>query len=338
MCVLLHLSDIEIKFFVSGGKDKNIILWDIESDKPLKTLSGHKGVINTLLYLKHYKDGKFIASSSLDTFIRIWNIPKGQCYLVLSNHIDDIVNICHIPSYSINNLMSASKDKTIKIWDLNETDFLKLIKVNIKNKNEILIFQASYDEKTCILNLITVLQDKSIKVWRGPNFEDNQFKMRGHFKNINCIANFNSIEQILSGSDDMTIKHWNIYKNKNIGSFNGISKFGQTMGHKDGILKIIHLSGFDDKIIASASKDGSIKLWNTRTKNLLSTMCDQNHHKFYNKSLTFRSVVSQMPTGHVKEITDLIFIKSNNEFKFISSSADTTIRIWELDIKLRSED
>jgi len=188
-----------------------------------------------------------------------------------------------------------------------------------------------------MLNLIAILSDKSLKIWQGPEYKDSGFKLRGHYYSINCVTQFTSVEQILTGSEDKTIKLWNIYKNKNTSSFHGTCKGKESKGHKDGILKIIHLKGFDDDIIASSSRDGSIKLWNTRSKKMVKTLCDQKYHNFYHKSLCFRSDFT-VCKGHIDQIHDFIFVLANGEYKIISCSADKTIRIWELDKNTESKE
>lgn len=327
--VISYLYQVNPTLIASGSKDKSIILWDLEYSSPQKVLKGHKGEVTKIVYLQGYTDNPCIASSSVDSFIRIWNIKDGECINTLSSHLDRVINIFHIPNYDNNLLISASRDKTIKIWDLTGNEITNQVKVNIKNKEEIVVFQANYDNKNEILNLIVVLSDKSLKIWQGPNFKDRGFKLRGHFNSINCLTQYTSHEQILTGSEDKTIKLWNIYKNKNMSSFHGISKRKESKGHKDGILKIVHLKGFDDNIIASSSKDGSIKLWNTRSRKVIKTLCDQKYHNYYHKNLCLRSD-NNVCKGHTGQILDFIFVYVNGEYKIISCSSDNTIRIWEI--------
>lgn len=60
------------KFIVSSGQsDRKIIVWDIETQKPLCELCGHDSVITTIVDLQ---DGTHLASASLDGTIIVWNL------------------------------------------------------------------------------------------------------------------------------------------------------------------------------------------------------------------------------------------------------------------------
>jgi WD40 repeat protein len=59
----------------SGSEDKTIRLWDIDSKTFLKTFEGHRGVVNSIAF---HPEGNLLASSSNGGTIRLWNIRSGE--------------------------------------------------------------------------------------------------------------------------------------------------------------------------------------------------------------------------------------------------------------------
>lgn len=57
----------------SGADDMSIILWDVKSGRPVRTLAGHKHGVRSLAFTP---DGKKLASGSADTTVRLWDIPS----------------------------------------------------------------------------------------------------------------------------------------------------------------------------------------------------------------------------------------------------------------------
>jgi platelet-activating factor acetylhydrolase IB subunit alpha len=58
----------------------------------------------------------FLASSSEDASIRLWDYETGQCEKVLKGHSSKICQICFDAKGTL--LASSAKDMTIKIWSL----------------------------------------------------------------------------------------------------------------------------------------------------------------------------------------------------------------------------
>ncbi|WP_373535292.1 WD40 repeat domain-containing protein [Microcoleus sp.] len=100
---------------VSGLGDKSLIVWDMKTGNPLKTLTGHKGSVDAVAITP---DGKQIvsASTSTDSTIKIWNIETGENIDTFIGHQSSIRAIAITPDGK--NIVSASSDTTLKIWDL----------------------------------------------------------------------------------------------------------------------------------------------------------------------------------------------------------------------------
>jgi len=60
---------MEDNFFISGGADHLIKIWDSAKAYCIKTLKGHNGSVRVVLYL----DCDEIASASDDKTIKIWD-------------------------------------------------------------------------------------------------------------------------------------------------------------------------------------------------------------------------------------------------------------------------
>jgi WD40 repeat protein len=62
------------KILASGSDDKTIKLWDVETGKEIRTLTGHNSYVNSVSFSS---DGKTLASGSSDGTIKLWNGSNG---------------------------------------------------------------------------------------------------------------------------------------------------------------------------------------------------------------------------------------------------------------------
>jgi WD40 repeat protein len=61
---------------LSGGADRTLIWWDLESGRPLKTLTGHQQMVYAVALSA---DDRLALSSSRDGTIRLWELASRQC-------------------------------------------------------------------------------------------------------------------------------------------------------------------------------------------------------------------------------------------------------------------
>jgi len=110
----------------ADGKSLAIASWDGNNDHPptitvrraddgfrgAQTLTGHTLPVNSLAFSP---DGKFLASGSDDTTIRIWSLTKGATIAELRGHSDMVLGLAYTPDGQT--LASASQDGTVRLWD-----------------------------------------------------------------------------------------------------------------------------------------------------------------------------------------------------------------------------
>jgi predicted NACHT family NTPase len=115
---------IELKnsnYIATSSWDSTIKIWDIsgETSKCIRTLVGHTDCVNTVVQV----NDKILASAADDKMIMIWNIDYDDVNAVFSGH-DDKVYALIVANEKI---ISGSRDKTVKVWNLESKDCLLTI-------------------------------------------------------------------------------------------------------------------------------------------------------------------------------------------------------------------
>jgi WD40 repeat protein/serine/threonine protein kinase len=92
-------------------------LWEIPRGKFRRVLTGHQGRINGLAFSP---DGDYLASTSDDTTVRVWNLAQqGDAFdhpRVLRGHIDRATVVAFSPDSQ--RLVSGGRDGIVRVWDL----------------------------------------------------------------------------------------------------------------------------------------------------------------------------------------------------------------------------
>eukprot|EP00834_Sanchytrium_tribonematis_P004848 NODE_261_length_11439_cov_1.285538.p2 type:complete len:455 gc:universal NODE_261_length_11439_cov_1.285538:2774-1410(-) len=108
----LKVSHIKSELILSASDDKTLMLWQSNSSKPIKHMTGH---FQPITGAQFSPDGKWMASCSFDKSIKIWD-ATGEFLFQLKGHVGKVYQL--IFSADSRLLMSCSQDSTCKIWSI----------------------------------------------------------------------------------------------------------------------------------------------------------------------------------------------------------------------------
>lgn len=235
-------------------KDKNKIYNNLEyifssNDSTLKYFFNNKIKLfegHTDFIMNIDIKNEFISTSSKDNTVRLWKYYYDitefskefvcKCFAVLKGH-SEVVNSSALILKKTHQLVSASKDKSLKIWDfsslISEDDkFLNItepfvisesIHSEITHDEEINMVRISPNEKM----IASCSYDKSIKIFNRKLEELSCLK--GHRRAVIDISFSKYAKLLASASTDKTIKIWNLSDYTCLNTFEG---------HLSGVLKI----------------------------------------------------------------------------------------------------
>lgn len=256
--------------------DKNIDLWTVDG-RLLNQWQGHGDKVTNVQFSP---DGKTLASSSYDKTVKLWNLDRIPLK-TLTGHQGRALGVSFSPSGEM--FASASQDKTVKLWSRTGALLTTLTghqervsAVSFSPDGELLA-TASYDRTVKLLKLT---QDSDL----AEHPQGGLFKWR-NFQGILGTVNPEKIALPLE---------------KKKVSVESIKLLNSWIAHDNSIMSITFSP--DGEMIATASKDRTVKLWN-RQGDLLYTLIG---HDFWVNSVAFS------PNGET----------------IATASEDGTIKLW----------
>ncbi|KAG8701600.1 hypothetical protein FRC09_005248 [Ceratobasidium sp. 395] len=290
-------------------------------------LPGHTDYVTSVAYSP---EGAYIASSSWDNTIRIWDASSGKPVgQPLAGHTGGVLSVAYSPDGT--HVVSGSADKTIRVWDtrtgkpvgqpfIGHTDRVGSVAYSpdgtyIASGSEdktIRIWDAStgtlvgqslagntsyvdsvaYSPDSAFI--VSGAEDNTIQIWDAHTGEPMGQPLSGHTKPVTSVAYSPSGAYIASGSYDETIRIWDAFTGSPVGQpFTGHTHYVESVAYSP-----------DGAYIVSGSRDKTVRIWDAHTG---------------------RPVGPPLP-GHSDGVNSVVY--SSNGAYIVSGSKDRSICVW----------
>ena len=287
--------------------------------KEYNRLLGHSDRIYSIAVAS---DGKLMITAGTDNTIRLWrNSHTGWQPDKVLKHDGWVVDVA-ISSISPTTftkggiIASASRDRTVKLW----------------NQNGKLLHTLNHSQPVTSVaikpngQIVTGSEDGTIKIWQQGKIIQT---LTGHTTAVESIV-ISPDSKIVTGSEDGTVKIW---------------QQGQAIhtltGHTSGV-RAVAISQ-DGKKIVSGSRDKTLKIWSNsgreiatlqgHTAPVYSVAIDPRNNQIVSASADktlkiWDSNGTEIITlkGHTNRVWDVAFLPNGN---VASASWDKTIRLWQ---------
>ncbi|KAG0142290.1 hypothetical protein CROQUDRAFT_662725 [Cronartium quercuum f. sp. fusiforme G11] len=228
----------------------------------------------------------------------------------MTGHRSPVTAVAFHPRFS--NLVSASEDSTIKVWDYETGDF----EVTLKGHTKV-VCDVDYDSKGSFL--VSCSSDLTLKLWDCSNNYRCTKTLYDHDHSVSSCRFMPGDTHIVSASRDQTIKLWEVATSFCIKTLKG---------HSEWVRGVWPCPG--GRWLVSASNDQTSRIWDLSTGD---TKLELRGHEHVVEVAVF---APDLAIPAIRELAG-IPLPSTQDAKLMSNtptfvatgSRDKTIRIWD---------
>ncbi|KAI1120105.1 hypothetical protein F5Y10DRAFT_290315 [Nemania abortiva] len=249
-------------FFVATGCKGMVQIFEVITGSLVHTLrhtSADTEDENYVRCVSFSQNGTYLVTGTDNGMIKLWDYRSGLMSQILSGHRADVYSLAFAPNGE--KIVSGSGDRTVKVWDVDSSSCIMefsgpsnlgrgITSVAISDKH---IAYGSLDRGVKVCDSITGAQVSHLE------------EPHGHQDSIYSITISPDGGTLISGSLDKTIKMWDL-NDLEVTRDNKATtgRLIRTLeGHRDFVLDTQMTC--DGRSIISASGDGTVHFWDTRT-------------------------------------------------------------------------
>jgi WD40 repeat protein len=269
-------------------------------------------------------DGRFIASGSADSSVKIWDLETGLEIWTLPEHEAAVRSVAYSPNGK--HVVSGAADYAVKIWDVESGEELK----SLAGHGSVVNSVAYSPDGRYVVSGST---DRTVKIWDAESGL-NARTLFGHSLWVNAVCYSPDGRVIASASRDRTVKLWN--------AANG--DLLRTLSGHAGEVTAVRFSP-DGRFVASGSADSAVIIWNAgdgrkeRTllghEGLVRTLVFSPDGRHIASASSVDSTIRLWNAGTGQEIRSFdaagveTLSYSPDGKRIASGSMDNAIRLWE---------
>lgn len=296
---------------IAGGGLGDVLIWDSKTGSLMKILKGPRTSVNSVVFSP---DGKIIAAGSAvgsqEGVIFLWNTSTGELIKLLEGHKTEVTCL----SFNADGKILASgaagyeRDSTIRLWNVATKRQIKILDIQPASGITSLSFSPDGNKIACTggysgshypeIHLwdVTTGTKKKTFIKHEDNAISVAFSPDGN--TIACGTGYGY--RLSEGSQypktEPTVHFWDA----NTGEYK-MALTGQT----EYIVKIVYCP--DSETIATGSIDGSIRLWDINSGQLVKTLIN----------------------GHYESLTTICY--SPDGSTIATGGSDHSVRLWNTD-------
>ncbi|HEX4960179.1 MAG TPA: TIR domain-containing protein [Thermoanaerobaculia bacterium] len=247
--------------------------------------------------------------------------PGGALIRTFEGHLTEVNAVAVIDGRRV---ISASSDRTLRIWDLESGQMLRTLKGHIDWVKAVAVVDGR--------RAVSGSADDTLLLWDLETGQTLRI-FQGHAAGINAVAVIDS-RRFVSASSDRTLRVWDLESGQTL----------QTLeGHSDWVNAVVVV---DNRRIVSASTDGTLRVWDLETGETFKIL--QGHitgvravammadgravSASADRTLRVWDLESgqtlRVLQGHLDEVRVVVPVAGGYA---LSASLDETVRIWDLE-------